>query len=179
MPIVTFTADDITAFGTLLLAVFTFITILVTVIMYWRDARNDALAQAYLVQVTGVATTVMINHGSYTIEKVEARLEVGRPDMAVFAAQKRIPGDHGPAAALGADVGLESTFRHDLLTPWDVGLRFSGPSPSGNLIGAYPVIRWRDRRGRKWQYCKGQARRIHWWTRWPGHGRRRAHATST
>lgn len=166
MPIVTFTADDLTAFGTLLLAVLTFATILVTVIMYWRDARNDALAQAYLVQVTGIATTVVINHGAYTIEKVEARLEVGGSDMAVFASEKRIPGGHGPAAELGADAGLESTFRHDLLTPWDVGLRFSEPSPSGNVIGAYPVIRWRDRRGTRWEHRKGQARRIRRWARW-------------
>ena len=61
----------------------------------------------------------------------------------------------------GMDVRFEARMHADRLTPWDLGVRFgSDPVPSAQLPGAYPVVRWADRWGQRWEYRRGEVKRI-------------------
>jgi hypothetical protein len=181
MPSVTFalSADALTAFGTLALAFLTLATLVTTVVITWRGNRQlraerkaaqqrDSLAEAYAVEVTGVATTVLINHGRYTISAIAAKLRTKGGVLLDFEKAERLLGTAGTAADLGADSALEAMFQPDILTPWDAALRFTiRPEDISDLVGAYPVVRWTDRSGTRWQHQQGTVACIDAAAPWP------------
>jgi hypothetical protein len=50
---------------------------------------------------------------------------------------------------------------HDTLTPWDAGLRFEADAIDGrDLENPYPVVRWTDRWGTRWEHNRGEVRQV-------------------
>jgi hypothetical protein len=173
-------SDELTAYGTLALAALTFITLVTTIIISSRGTRRlrverqeaqdrERLGEAYSVQVIGAATTVIVNHGKYTISRVEARLRLSNGSLIEFSSRTRVLDTQKVPSDLRADssMGLESISRPDILTPWDIGLRFvKDPTEISGLIDAYPVVRWRDRWGICWEHRLGNAKVIEPSTPW-------------
>ena len=112
---------------------------------------------------TWMLAVLVVNHSPFVITGVDARFHtIGQhlidPDM-----REKVPGSHrldfklvqgmsGLAEAL-ADTGT--------LGPWDDGIRFqSGSLDTSQAAGAYPVARWTDRWGVRWEYLRGEVRRI-------------------
>jgi hypothetical protein len=173
-------SDELTAYGTLALAALTLITLVTTIIISWRDSRRlrverqeaqdlESLGEAYSVQVIGTATTVIVNHGKYTISGVEARLRLNDGNLIEFSSTTRVLDTQNVPSDLRADssMSLESISRPNILTPWDIGLRFvKDPAEINGLIDAYPVVRWRDRWGRWWEHRLGNVKIIKPSTPW-------------
>jgi hypothetical protein len=141
---------------------------------------REQFAEAYQVQVVlGERSTgelgkraaapsrlgaIVINHGRYTITGVEARIRLasgGGPSLILFAGSERVPGtkDLDPRLRNGMSGLLEGLMYGDRITPWDVGLCFwSDPVPPAQVSGAYPVVRWTDRWGSRWEHRQGEVR---------------------
>jgi hypothetical protein len=172
-------ADALTAIGALALALLTFATLLATILISRRDSRRlrtehgevgdqERLAEAAAVQVIGAAITVVINHGRYPITDVTARLSRSDGSLVRFDDLVRVVGvagegdGHGGGALdVGSALQFERTYRPDMLTPWEAGLRFRiDPARIDGDTGVYPVIRWRDRWGQRWEHRPEHLRRI-------------------
>jgi hypothetical protein len=173
MPFMSFSADDLTAYGTLALAVVTLAALGATIWFSLRDAgrqrseRREDLdrqheAQAAAVQVTGVETVAVINHGTHTITAVQARLCLRDGGIGDAATPERFLRQDQAVEQLGADTGSERTYQKDIVTPWDVGLRFRlrDTVHGADTTGAYPVVRWTDWWGNQWQYQRGDLRPV-------------------
>jgi len=173
--------DAWTAVGTIALAAVTFVTLIVTIVLSWRSDRQlraergkalaaEQLAEAYAVQIAGDATTLVVNHGKYTITDVEAWLTLAR-GIEAFPSRTRVLGLRGLDAELTEGVtpqldGTTPDAHSDILAPWDAGLRFVvqvtaiDVATHGTLAGAYPVVRWTDRWGNRWEHCLGRVQKI-------------------
>jgi hypothetical protein len=172
--------DAWTAVGTIALAAVTFITLVITIVISWRSNKQlraergeaqaaEQLAEAYAVQVAGDTTTLVVNHGKYTITDVDAWLTLAK-GIRTFPKRERVLGLRDLDAELteGVTAQLDGTTpdaHSDILAPWDAGLRFVvqvtdiDPATHGTLAGAYPVVRWTDRWGNRWEHCLGRARK--------------------
>ena len=48
-----------------------------------------------------------------------------------------------------------------MLTPWNAGVRFeSDEIHTQHLSGPYPIVRWTDRWGTRWEHKRGVMRQI-------------------
>ena len=109
---------------------------------------------------------IVVNHGHYTITGIEARIRLaggGGPSLVPFAGSERVPctADLDERLRNGMSGLLEALMHSDRLSPWDIGLRFwSDPISSAQFPGAYPVVRWTDRWGTRWEHRLGQVRQI-------------------
>lgn len=180
--------DELTAVGTLLLAILTFAvvvtTIIVTVTDRRRASRKDQLAQAGLVQVVrgernagevdpvygepvGPPTkrlgVMVVNHGAFTITDIVASARwPGDNERRPMARSERV----NAASDLDTDVaggmsGLYEGLRADRLTPWDKGVRFeSEPARSLDVAVATPFVQWTDWLGLRWENELGRLRMI-------------------
>jgi archaellin len=176
-----FPADALTAIGTLVLAFVTVAALLATILIsrhgdrQLRDERREAqaqeqMAEAVAVQVLGAATTVVINHGRYTISDITARLELSDGSQIEFNQAVRVLSVEGISAELHASQALqfERTFRPNMLTSWDVGLRLDAdPARITSNADAYPIVHWQDRWGNYWEHRLGQVRLIGKRDDWP------------
>lgn len=141
-----------------------------------RVARErEQLGEAYSVQVvTGEAATgepdvttvavFIVNRGRYTITQVEAQFCLGGGTMITHHAQRREP---GPLAVLPAGLRLNwgtperDTAMMNVLTPWDEGMRFASDGiHARHLASWYPVVRWTDRWGTRWEHKRGEVRPV-------------------
>jgi hypothetical protein len=167
--------DELTAVGTLALAAVTLITLLATVMIALRsdqqlrterkdDREREQLTEAYAVSVLfGGNVTIVVNRGKFTITKVEAQLRLGDGTLTEFLSRARLLDIKGLDAELRADAtsGLDAISHSDLLTPWDLGLRFvKNQEVTDGLFGAYPIVRWTDRWGTRWEHKLGEARTL-------------------
>jgi hypothetical protein len=166
--------DNLTAIGTIALAILTLATLVATILISRhgdRQLRNEhketedreRLAEATSIQILGAATTIVINHGRYTINEVTAMLKLHDGSLVEFKEPARILSVEGIAAELNANQALqfERTSSRNMLTPWDAGLRFDAdPAKITRSADAYPIVRWQDRWDNYWQYCHGQVQRI-------------------
>lgn len=171
--------DALTAYGTVALAALTLLTLVTTVIVSRHGERQlraereevqdqESLAEAYAVQVVGIATVIVINHGRYTISDIAARLRTRDSQAIEFEHSERIVRVSSEAAGLGADSALDADFQPDILTPWDAALRFSvDPAHINDLVGAYPIVRWSDRRNTRWEQRRGRIEKIDAQAPWP------------
>jgi hypothetical protein len=154
-----------------------------------RESARDReqLAEAYAVQVltavpedkevSGSAMAkvlaIVVNHGRYAISDLEAQLHVetpGNTELVGFVSRERIPGREAIDPVLLGPVimrqGLDSIRPAGMLapsnlTPWDRGVRFeSDAMTAATLQRCYPIARWTDRWGTRWEYRLGQARQI-------------------
>ncbi len=150
-----------------------------------HDAQErEQLAEAYLVQVlqgerdTGPPTdpvyeepsgsverlgAIVINRGRYTIIGVEARLRFANRNVVPFRGSERVTStkDLDKRLSNGMTGLLEALSHSDRLTPWDVGLRFwSDPTSTRFTPGWYPIIRWTDRWGKRWEHQRGEVHQV-------------------
>jgi len=148
-----------------------------------RLARErEQLAQAYQVQVVlgertagpsaeGTAmpdgsikelAALVVNHGSATITDVDARICLDGKSIASFARSKRLTG-FGSVSERLRD-GFAASAEHALdgvLTPRDAGVRFeSYPVPTASLADPYPLVRWTDRWGTRWEHRRGEVGQV-------------------
>jgi hypothetical protein len=105
---------------------------------------------------------LVVNHGSYTISGIEARFIINGKDPISPASDTRLGGyDKLPARLQAGHERMEDTRFGDVLTRWDVGMRFkSYPVPERDLVDAYPVVRRTDRWGTRWQHQRGEVRQV-------------------
>jgi hypothetical protein len=174
-----------TAIGTVSLAAVTVAAIITTIVITRQDRRRadkrQQYAEAYLVQVlqgerdagppidptyeeSGGSLkrlgAIVTNRGSYTITDIGARLRLANSTVREFRGSERVTGTPGLDTRLtdGMTGLLEALSHGDRLAPWDVGLRFySDPSP---IESWYPIVRWTDRWGTRWEHRRGQVRPI-------------------
>lgn len=109
---------------------------------------------------------IVINHGRYTITGLEAQLRMlidSKPSLVPFHIPERVPGeqDLDPALLGGVHMRLEAMLNAKQLTPWDRGVRFESDAMSStDLPGSFPVVRWTDRWGARWEHRRGEVRQI-------------------
>ena len=119
----------------------------------------DAEGRAGAVHQLGV---MIVNRSSYTITSLEAQFCTGSSLVAHrkvtrLAGFAELPGEL--KAGWHASDELVTT---DVLTPWNEGVRFeSDEIHTQHLSGPYPIVRWIDRWGTRWEHKRGVVRQIH------------------
>lgn len=112
---------------------------------------------------------LVVNHGSATITGVDARICYDGSRIAAFARSKRLTG-FGSVSARVRD-GFSASAEHALdgvLTPRDAGVRFeTDPVPVQRLANPYPLVRWTDRWGTRWEHRRGEVGQIELTRHWP------------
>jgi len=141
--------------------------------------EREQLAEAYQVQVfpgerpgagqdihdpAVVALVVLlVNHGSFTIREVEAQFSVDGTSLVSSRTREWMSGFPQLHSALHkpGDRSKE-TARHGILTPWDGGMRFESDEMPARILNApYPLLRWTDRWGTRWEHRRGEVRQVH------------------
>jgi hypothetical protein len=149
-----------------------------------RIARErEQLTQAYAVQVvlsqhpgkgsgsnqygdrqpshTWRLTAIVVNHGLYTISRVEIQFCIGN-SLTPQHRYERVPGfdDLPKELRRGDRAGSELPLR-GVLTPFDKGIRFETDEiHEDHLVSPYPIVRWVDHWGTWWEHKRGAVRRI-------------------
>jgi hypothetical protein len=174
-----------TAIGTVALGAVTVAVIITTIVITLQDRRGadkrEQYAEAYRVQVlqgerdAGPPTdptheetsgspkrlgAIIINRGTYTITDIDARLRLADGTLREFSGSERVTGALDLDARLtdGMTGLLEALSHGDRLAPWDVGLRFY--SDPRAIAVWYPIVRWTDRWGIRWEHRRGIVRPI-------------------
>jgi len=146
-----------------------------------RTERDRAhTADAYLVQVTparmpaaafrsqittepGIPVTcpvvIVRNRGHYTITDVDARFSPDGRSVTSYHRTEHFSSYYN-MRELGGLVddltGPEHDFGRRILTPDDIGMRFTHDAlAEKDIQGCYPVVRWRDHHGQRWQHRLG------------------------
>lgn len=110
------------------------------------------------------------NTGHYTITDVQAQFSpdgkslVGYEDRVHISSWAMLPPKLVHSFGLSAP---ERNIRNDTLTPADMGLLFvSDAMAESKIFGCYPVVRWRDQWGQRWEHKLGVVRKITENERW-------------
>ena len=106
---------------------------------------------------------MMVNRGSFTITQIEAQFCLA-DRMIPHLQRQHISGVMElPELLRGPFVPTAASERimYGVLPPWDVGIRFEvGGFDRGDLFGWYPVVRWTDRWGTRWEHKRGVVRPV-------------------
>lgn len=142
--------------------------------------EREQLAQAYLVQVVlgqhirpdpeagdedpsevRRVAVMVVNHGSFTITTIEAQLCTEDSMIPYSYKERRASLAKVPELlATGYYRRMEQPLSN-VLTPFDEGIRFQTDDiHTRHLINAYPVVRWTDQWGTRWEHKKGVVHRI-------------------
>lgn len=182
-----------TAIGTIALAAVTLAVIITTIQDRRRADRREQYAQADAVQVllgarqtgspsdesddfddsdrrdgpvTKHLVAIVVNHGQYTITRLEAHAGLsaaGNPRLIPLRVRPSRPGARNLDDSLRTIWSqLESLMPPaQQLTRWDQDIVFeSDPVNDGQVAGAYPVVRWTDRWGKRWEHKRAEVRQI-------------------
>jgi hypothetical protein len=106
---------------------------------------------------------MIVNRGRYTITRVEAQFCTDGANLITHKQFRRLAGyDALPDRLRGGFHRLDDdTGCGDQLAPGDTGMRFeTGPVGVEHIAGPYPVARWIDRWGQRWQQKKGVVQKI-------------------
>lgn len=149
--------------------------------------EREQLAEAYAVQVlqaerpTGAPTedvcgeltadtralfAIVVNRGAYTLARVEAQFHLstgGNGSLNTAHQTERVTGYADLDERLRRDLWGPPEYSADIgkLAPWDVGMRFRTDSMATKFtLGWYPVVRWTDRWGTRWEHKQGDVRQI-------------------
>jgi hypothetical protein len=105
---------------------------------------------------------MVVNHGSFTITRVEAQFCYDGVKLGFPQRSKRLTGFGHVSERLRE--GWSPSAEHALdgvLTPRDAGVRFeSYQVPAGELGNPYPLVRWTDRWGTRWEHRHGKVRHV-------------------
>jgi hypothetical protein len=115
---------------------------------------------------TRVLTAIVVNHGNYTITSVECRFHLAASETASYVAAHKtewLSGYYQLDERLRA--GLDGPPEHNpyvsTLAPWGIGIRFQSDQIAAKFIpGWYPVVRWTDRWGTRWEHKLAEVRQI-------------------
>jgi hypothetical protein len=145
--------------------------------------RREQLIEAYQVQVTPLrvdagtegkqpdrdadepverAAVLVINHGHYTIIRIQAQLCTGGSSLLGYAStDHRSAFYYLPPELRGEEVHEGRPVKLTTLCPMDLGMRYtSDVIASKFLVDSYPIIRWQDRWGTWWEHKKGVVQEI-------------------
>lgn len=141
-----------------------------------RALKRDQEAAANAVQValvaagpgdkndrTWILTVLVVNHSPFVITGVDARIHTRGQELIETAMREKVPGSHrlGFELLKGMSSRAEALADTGTLGPWDDGIRFQSDRLDTNQVaGAYPVARWTDRWGTRWECKQGVVRRI-------------------
>lgn len=138
----------------------------------WQDGRiTDPHINVEPDDVLQSMVVVVINRGRFTVTEVDARLFRLDNSQTSPAKTERIA-ETPPAADKSQWIdGPLKDLGNRTLAPWSGGLRFIGSATVDHrLYGAYPMVRWTDRWGQRWEHSKGRVRKIEegasTWTAW-------------
>jgi hypothetical protein len=112
------------------------------------------------VEVRQMAVMV-VNRSPSTITRIEAQFCLGR-SMMPHHRYERVPGFGQVPDKLrtGYRPSPERPMS-SVLTPFDVGIRFeTGEIHEQHLVSPYPVVRWTDRWGARWEHKRGVVRQV-------------------
>jgi hypothetical protein len=133
--------------------------------------EREQFAEAYAVQVelgeadvppalTRLAVMV-VNRGSFTITRVDAQFCTGI-SMVSYQSYLRLPGFMKvPEGMRGAYSPVRQPSMNGVLTPFDEGIVFETDTiHEKDLSAPYPVVRWTDQWGTRWEHKRGVVRRV-------------------
>lgn len=105
---------------------------------------------------------MVVNGGSYTITRVEAQFSYDGRSLVPHGGYKRVTGFMDlPSGLRGAWHVSEERAMRGVLTPWDAGIRFESDKVHVKFLsGPYPLVRWTDRRGTRWEHRRGEVRQV-------------------
>jgi hypothetical protein len=141
--------------------------------------EREQLAEAYAVQVvlgerTGgerddvydeplsedvkVLAVMVVNRGSFTITEVEAKFSYDGRSWVNHAGYQRLSGFGNVSERLRHRWRPSSELAmYGVLAPWDAGIRFESDEVHvQNLKNPYPLVRWTDRWGTRWEHRRGE-----------------------
>lgn len=106
---------------------------------------------------------MVVNGGHYTITGIEARFcypESGH--VAERRTAQRVSSIGNLPATLGEGLFLlTSDLESSVLTPADVGVRYYGGfAEPGARPQVYPLVRWTDQWGTRWEHRRGEVRQV-------------------
>ena len=146
--------------------------------------EREQLAEAYLVQIALGQETVeelpddyadpgggpverlialAINHGKFTITRVEARFSTDGGNLIAPRRQARMPArlpraiEHKYGFPELAEKGTSSG---DRLTPWDTAMAFTALIGAQRVTDLRVIVRWTDRWGTRWEHKSGEVWQI-------------------
>jgi hypothetical protein len=105
---------------------------------------------------------MVVNRGSFTITGIEAQFSYDGKSLVSHARYRRLSGFGQVRELLHKDwIPSSERAMYEILTPLDAGIRFeSDEVHMQNLKNPYPLVRWTDRWGTRWEHRLGQVRRI-------------------
>ncbi len=103
-----------------------------------------------------------VNRGSFTITSVEAQFSYDGVSLEPPQGYQRLSGfgNVRPRLREGWSPSSERAM-HGVLAPWDAGIRFESDEVSAErLNNPYPLVRWTDRWGTRWEHRRGEVRQV-------------------
>lgn len=128
--------------------------------VFWNDFTPARQVDGVEAEVKRLAVMV-VNHGAYTITRVEAQFCIGN-SMQQPRRYQRVTGFEVVPEILRAGFypSPERPLR-GVLTPFDEGIRFETDDiHEDHLVTPYPIIRWRDHWGTFWEHKRGVVRQV-------------------
>jgi hypothetical protein len=102
------------------------------------------------------------NHGGYTITRLEAQFSYDGKSLTTHRKYKRESGfDDIDESLRKGWWESDEEAAYGVLTPWDQGIRIESDAVHEQFLkNPYPLVRWTDRWGTRWEHRLGQVRRI-------------------
>jgi hypothetical protein len=104
---------------------------------------------------------MVVNRGAYTITRIEAQFCLGN-SMQGHHGYKRVTGfEQVPEILRAGYYPSPERAVSGVLTPFDAGIRFETDNiHERHLASPYPVVRWTDRWGTRWEHKRGVVRQV-------------------
>jgi hypothetical protein len=105
---------------------------------------------------------MVVNRGSFTITRIEAQFSYDGKSLVSHAGYRRLSGFGEVRERLRKDWSPSSErAMYGILTPLDAGIRFESDEVHvQNLKSPYPLVRWTDRWGTRWEHRLGEVRQV-------------------
>ncbi len=105
---------------------------------------------------------IVVNRGHYAITDVYAQFRAGTGGLLAYGRTEHFSSWWNLAGEIKSGVtGPERNLSPTTLSPANAGLRFSEDAKAVRyLAGSYPIIRWRDRWGTRWENKQGVVRQV-------------------
>lgn len=121
----------------------------------FAEVRTSMLRGAAPGDLAGSLVVTVVNLGTRTITRVKARFS---PDGEQLVSHRVV--EHLPTEDAGLGPREETSGYGDVLAPGMAVQIASIPVAPSHLTGPYPVVRWTDVQGQRWEHRKGEVRRV-------------------
>lgn len=139
--------------------------------------EREQLAEAYAVQVvpaeiplrfindegTGKQlVAIVVNRSAFTITRIEAQFCLDGRSLVSHFAYRRVSGfEELPVELRSATKDSAEHAMRGILTPWDLGIRYGTDTINDtSLKSPYPVVRWTDHLGARWEHKRGEVHQV-------------------